>query len=67
MKNPAQFGLVSGAIWITAIAIFIVLTVKIGIFYSWLAFAAAIAVQLLVQAKFFTKVAETPEKRIFPL
>jgi hypothetical protein len=55
MKNPAQFGLVSGAIWIAAIAVFIILTVKTGLLYSWLAFAAAIVAQLLIQAKFFTK------------
>jgi hypothetical protein len=55
MKNPAQFGLISGAIWIAAIAVFIVLTVKTGLFYSWLAFVAAIVAQLLIQAKFFTK------------
>jgi hypothetical protein len=55
MKNPAQFGMISGAIWIAAIAVFIVLTVKTGLLYSWLAFAAAIVAQLLVQAKFFTK------------
>jgi hypothetical protein len=53
--DPAQatrFGLISGAIWITAIALFIVLTMNIGILYSWLAFAGAIVVQLLIQASF---------------
>jgi hypothetical protein len=55
MKDPTRFGLICGAIWIAAIAVFIVLTMKVGLVYSWLAFAAAITVQLLVQAKFFTK------------
>jgi hypothetical protein len=55
LKNPEQFGMISGAIWIAAIAIFIVLTMKTGLLYSWLAFAAAIVAQLLVQAKFFAK------------
>jgi hypothetical protein len=56
-SNPAQatrFGLVCGAIWIAAIASFVILTVKIGIIYSWLALAGAIVLQLLVQALFFT-------------
>ncbi|MDR1953015.1 MAG: permease prefix domain 1-containing protein [Clostridiales Family XIII bacterium] len=53
--DPAQatrFGLVSGAIWIAAIALFIILTIHIGILYSWLAFAGAIVMQLLIQAAF---------------
>jgi hypothetical protein len=57
-SNPVQatrFGLVCGAIWITAIASFVILTVRVGILYSWLALAGAIVLQLLVQAMFFTK------------
>ena len=57
-SNPIQatrLGLVCGAIWITAIASFVVLTICVGILYSWLAFAGAIVLQLLVQALFFTK------------
>jgi hypothetical protein len=56
--NPAQaarFGLVCGAIWIAAIASFVMLTLRAGILYSWLALAGAIVLQLLVQALFFTK------------
>jgi hypothetical protein len=50
-----RFGLVCGAIWIAAIASFVVLTLRVGILYSWLAFAGAIVLQLLTQALFFTK------------
>ncbi|MDR1581073.1 MAG: DMT family transporter [Synergistaceae bacterium] len=56
--NPTQsmrLGLVSGAIWITAIASFIILTIRVGILYSWLALVGAIVLQLLAQALFFTK------------
>jgi MFS family permease len=61
LKDPMQFGLVSGAVWIAAVSVFIILTVKVGILYSWLAFAAAIVTQLLVQAKFFTKTPQVSE------
>jgi hypothetical protein len=53
--NPAtatRFGLVSGAIWITAVALFIVLTMRAGFLYSWLVFVGAIVAQLLIQALF---------------
>ncbi|MDR3289315.1 MAG: permease prefix domain 1-containing protein [Peptococcaceae bacterium] len=53
--NPVQaerFGLVCGALWIAALAAFILLTITVGIKFSWLAFAAAIVAQLLVQANF---------------
>jgi hypothetical protein len=56
--NPVQatrLGLVCGAIWIAAIASFVILTVRVGILYSWLALAGAIVLQLLAQALFFTK------------
>jgi MFS family permease len=54
LKNPAQFGMVCGAIWIAAIALFVVLTIRAGLLYSWVALVAALVLQLLVQAKFFT-------------
>ena len=53
--QATRFGLVCGAIWIAAIALFVILTIKIGILYSWLALAGAIVLQLLAQALFFTK------------
>jgi hypothetical protein len=53
--QATRLGLVCGAIWIAAIALFVILTIKIGILYSWLALAGAIVLQLLVQALFFTK------------
>ncbi|MDR2941272.1 MAG: permease prefix domain 1-containing protein [Treponema sp.] len=45
----ARFGLFSGAIWIFAIGLFILLGFLIGYKYSWLVFVFAIAFQLLVQ------------------
>jgi predicted histidine transporter YuiF (NhaC family) len=53
--NPAQaarFGMTSAAVWIAAIAGFIVLTMTVGIQFSWLAVVAAIVIQLLILAGF---------------
>lgn len=53
--NPAQeerFGLFSGALWIAAIAAFILLTILFGIKFSWLAIVAALIGQMLVLAMF---------------
>jgi hypothetical protein len=53
--NPAatqKFGLICGALWIAAIAGFIVLTITVGFKFSWLAIAAALIVQMLVMAGF---------------
>jgi hypothetical protein len=50
--TATRFGLVSGEIWITAVALFIVLTMRVGFLYSWLVFVGAIVTQLLVQALF---------------
>jgi hypothetical protein len=55
-SNPIQstrLGLVCGAIWTAAIALFAVLTINVGLLYSWLALAGAIVLQLLAQALFF--------------
>ena len=49
--DPAQeerFGLFSGALWIAAIAVFILLTMLFGLKFSWLAIAAALIGQMLV-------------------
>lgn len=51
--NPAtqmRFGLFSGAIWITAIALFVLIGFAASFKISWLVFLFAVAVQLLVQA-----------------
>jgi hypothetical protein len=51
-NNPAvaaRFGLFSGAIWIFAFGLFIMLGFIIGFKFSWLAFVFAVAIQLLVQ------------------
>jgi hypothetical protein len=50
-----QFGLLCGAICVAALALFVILTIKIGILYSWLSLAGAVVVQLLTQALFVTK------------
>jgi sulfite exporter TauE/SafE len=52
-NDPAtatRFGLFSGAIWIFAVGVFILLGFLIGFKFSWLVFIFAVAVQLLVQA-----------------
>ncbi|MDR0453064.1 MAG: permease prefix domain 1-containing protein [Treponema sp.] len=51
----ARFGLVAGAVWIFAAALFCVLTALVGIRYSWITFIAAAAVQLLVMSGFAKK------------
>ncbi|MCG1013044.1 hypothetical protein JT739_10615 [Tepidanaerobacter sp. GT38] len=53
--DPAQeerFGLFSGALWIAAIAAFILLTMLFGLKFSWLAIAAALIGQMLILATF---------------
>jgi len=53
--DPAQeerFGLFSGALWIAAIAAFILLTMLSGFKFSWLAFVAALIGQMLILAMF---------------
>jgi hypothetical protein len=52
-SDPAtatRFGLFSGAIWIFAIGLFVLLGFLIGFKFSWMVFIFAIAVQLFVQA-----------------
>lgn len=53
--DPVQeerFGLFSGALWIAAIAVFILLTMLFGLKFSWLAIAAALIGQMLVLGMF---------------
>jgi MFS family permease len=45
-----RFGLICGAIWIAAVAGFIVLTMTVGLKFSWLAIAAALVIQMVVMA-----------------
>jgi hypothetical protein len=45
-----RFGLIAGALWIFAIALFIILTGAVGLRYSWLTFLFAAAVQLLIMS-----------------
>jgi hypothetical protein len=47
--TAARFGLFSGAIWIFAIGLFILLGFIIGFKLSWLVFIFAVAIQLVVQ------------------
>jgi hypothetical protein len=51
--NPARaqrFGLLCGALWIAAIAGFVMLTILFGIQFSWLALVAALVIQLVIMA-----------------
>ncbi|MDR1251133.1 MAG: permease prefix domain 1-containing protein [Treponema sp.] len=47
--TSVRFGMVSGAIWIFAIGLFILLGFLLGFHFSWLVFIFAVAVQLAVQ------------------
>jgi hypothetical protein len=56
--NPAQeerFGLLSGALWISAAAVFVLLTMTIGIKFSWLVFVAAVVGEMIVLSAFSAK------------
>ena len=48
-QTATRFGMFSGAIWISAIGLFILLGFVISFKFSWLVFIFAVAVQLLVQ------------------
>ena len=57
-KNPAmanRFGLFSGAIWIFAIGLFVLLGHLISFKYSWLIFIFATAFQLLIQGLMYKR------------
>jgi hypothetical protein len=45
-----RFGLYSGAIWIFAVALFILLGFFVGFRYSWVIFIFAVAIELVLQA-----------------
>jgi hypothetical protein len=51
----ARFGLIAGALWIFAAALFCILSALIGIRYSWITFIVAIAAQLLIMSGFAKK------------
>jgi hypothetical protein len=46
----ARFGMVSGAIWISAVGFFILFGFLLGFRFSWLVFIFAVAIQLAVQS-----------------
>lgn len=50
--NAQKFGLICGALWIAAIAGFILLTFTVGIKFSWLVIVVALIAQMLVMAGF---------------
>jgi hypothetical protein len=49
-EGSQRFGLLCGAIWIAAISVFVLLTILIGIKFSWLAIVAALVIQMIVMA-----------------
>jgi hypothetical protein len=52
-KDPlvaTRFGMVSGAIWISAVGFFILLGLLLGFRFSWLIFIFAVAIHLAVQS-----------------
>lgn len=48
-RRAEQRGLLSGALWIFAISIFIVLAFTIGLKYAWIVFLFAIAAEVLIE------------------
>jgi len=51
--DPAReerFGLISGALWIAAIAVFVLLTILFGLKFSWLSIVVALIGQMFIQA-----------------
>ncbi|MDR1134128.1 MAG: permease prefix domain 1-containing protein [Synergistaceae bacterium] len=52
VKEAERFGLFSGALWIAAISLFVLLIITVGFKFSWLALAAALAGQMLMLAAF---------------
>jgi hypothetical protein len=53
-KDPAlsaRFGMFSGAIWILALGLFVLLGILAGFQFSWFVFVLAVAVQLVLQGR----------------
>lgn len=50
--NAQRFGLICGALWIAAIALFVLCTILFGIKFSWLAIVAALVIQMIIMAAF---------------
>jgi MFS family permease len=53
--KSAKFGILSGGLWVLAIAVFITLGIIIGWSYSWLVFLFALATQVFMTAIIFEK------------
>jgi hypothetical protein len=49
--SAARFGLYCGVIWITGVALFVVLSIVVGFIWSWLALLAALLLTILVLAR----------------
>ncbi|GHU64340.1 hypothetical protein FACS189447_00940 [Spirochaetia bacterium] len=61
-KNPAlaaRFGMFSGAIWILAIGLFVLLGLLMGFQYSWFVFVLAVAGELVLQGVMIKSKGET--------
>jgi len=53
--KSARFGVLSGGLWVLAIAVFMTLGYTIGWTYAWLVFLFALAVQIFMTAMVFNK------------
>jgi MFS family permease len=49
-KAAERFGIFSGALWIAGMALFVLLTITVGIKFSWLALVAALVGEMLLLA-----------------
>jgi hypothetical protein len=54
--TASRFGMFSGAIWILAAGLFVLLGFLIGFKFSWLVFIFAVGIQLLIQGGMYKKV-----------
>jgi hypothetical protein len=54
LAQQERFGLLSGALWISAVALFILSSITVGMKFSWLALVAALVGQMLLLS-FFIK------------
>jgi hypothetical protein len=60
--TAGRFGMFSGAIWIFAIGLFIMLGFLIGFKFSWLVFVFAVAFQLMIQGFMFKSASKNSMK-----
>ena len=54
-QEAARYGMYSGALWLLAIGAFVALSLTVGFAWSWVAFLAAILIQMIMTARMLFK------------